>query len=43
MMLFPYSIFLKKKNWGENAGNFFFSWHVRYCLYFCLISQFFML
>jgi hypothetical protein len=45
MMLFPYSMFLflnKKKIGGENVGNFLFSFfrHVKYCSYFCLISQF---
>jgi hypothetical protein len=49
MMLIPYSMFLLLLLYiyiyiigGENAGNFIFfsSWHVRYCLYFCLISQF---
>jgi hypothetical protein len=46
MMLFPYNmfifIFFLKKNLGEKMQGifFFFSWHVKYCLYFCLISQF---
>jgi hypothetical protein len=48
MMLFPYSMFLffiffkKKKKFGEKMQGilFFFSWHNRYCLYFCLTSQF---
>jgi len=27
---------------GEIAGNFSFSWHIRYCMCFHLISQFIM-
>jgi hypothetical protein len=44
MMFFPHSMFLlkkKKKLWEKLQEILFsFSWHVRYCLYFCLISQF---
>jgi hypothetical protein len=43
MMLFPYCNFLIiKEKWGEIAGNFSFSWHIRYCMCFHLISQFIM-
>jgi hypothetical protein len=44
MMIYLYSMFLFfliKKNLGEKMQGiffFFFSWHVRYCMYFCLIS-----
>jgi hypothetical protein len=46
VMIYLYSMFLlffnKKKNWGRKCREFYFfvSWHVRYCMYFCLICQF---
>jgi hypothetical protein len=43
MMSFPYCIiFLIKKKIGENLQDIFFSWHIRYCMSFHLISQFIM-
>jgi hypothetical protein len=35
-------VFFFKKKWGIKCREYYFfvSWHVRYCMYFCLISQF---
>jgi hypothetical protein len=43
MMVFPYFMCLIiKKKIGENLQDFSFSWHIRYCMCFHLISKFFM-
>jgi hypothetical protein len=31
----------KQKKIGENLQDIFFSWHIKYCMYFLLISKFF--
>jgi hypothetical protein len=40
LALYAYDVVKKKMGRKCNGILFIFSWHVRYCMYFCLIPQF---